>query len=132
MRRRQTDGPLIRTDTSCRRTELPSFFWDASGDPSVGTLSGLTIAGMPAEFYMLSIAGETSGGQIIMGDRGRAYGICQFDYRYDLTDFIRYAYGKHPELWAELSAYLNAADGDETLVGNTALKDAFSAAMARS
>lgn len=87
---------------------------------------------MPAEFYMLSIAGETSGGQIIMGDRGRAYGICQFDYRYDLTDFIRYAYGKHPGLWAELSAYLNAADGDETLVGNTALKDAFSAAMARS
>lgn len=87
---------------------------------------------MPAEFYMLSIAGETSGGQIIMGDRGRAYGICQFDYRYDLTDFIRYAYGKHPGLWAELSAYLNAADGDETLVGNTALRDAFYAAMARS
>lgn len=87
---------------------------------------------MPAEFYMLSIAGETSGGQIIMGDRGRAYGICQFDYRYDLTDFIRYAYGKHPGLWAELSAYLKAVDGDETLVWNTALRDAFSAAMARS
>ena len=122
-----SDGYLMPPDGT-----LPSFFWDASGDPSVGTLSGLTIAGMPAEFYMLSIAGETSGGQIIMGDRGRAYGICQFDYRYDLTDFIRYAYGKHPGLWAELSAYLNAADGDETLVGNTALKDAFSAAMARS
>ena len=122
-----SDGYLMPPDGT-----LPSFFWDASGDPSVGTLSGLTIAGMPAEFYMLSIAGETSGGQIIMGDRGRAYGICQFDYRYDLTDFIRYAYGKHPGLWAELSAYLNAADGDETLVGNTALRDAFSAAMARS
>ena len=122
-----SDGYLMPPDGT-----LPSFLWDASGDPSVGTLSGLTIAGMPAEFYMLSIAGETSGGQIIMGDRGRAYGICQFDYRYDLTDFIRYAYGKHPGLWAELSAYLNAADGDETLVGNTALRDAFSAAMARS
>ena len=122
-----SDGYLMPPDGT-----LPSFFWDASGDPSVGTLSGLTIAGMPAEFYMLSIAGETSGGQIIMGDRGRAYGICQFDYRYDLTDFIRYAYGKHPGLWAELSAYLNVADGDETLVGNTALRDAFYAAMARS
>ena len=121
------DGYLMPPDET-----LPAFLWDASGDPSVGTLSGLTIAGMPAEFYMLSIAGETSGGQIIMGDRGRAYGICQFDYRYDLTDFIRYAYGKHPGLWAELSAYLNAVDGDETLVGNTALRDAFSAAMARS
>lgn len=122
-----SDGYLMPPDGT-----LPAFLWDASGDPSVGTLSGLTIAGMPAEFYMLSIAGETSGGQIIMGDRGRAYGICQFDYRYDLTDFIRYAYGKHPGLWAELSAYLNAVDGDETLVGNTALRDAFSAAMARS
>lgn len=122
-----SDGYLMPPDGT-----LPAFLWDASGDPSVGTLSGLTIAGMPAEFYMLSIAGETSGGQIILGDRGRAYGICQFDYRYDLTDFIRYAYGKHPGLWAELSAYLNAVDGDETLVGNTALRDAFSAAMARS
>lgn len=122
-----SDGYLMPPDGT-----LPAFLWDASGDPSVGTLSGLTIAGMPAEFYMLSIAGETSGGQIIMGDRGRAYGICQFDYRYDLTDFIRYAYGKHPGLWAELSAYLNAVGGDETLVGNTALRDAFSAAMARS
>ena len=122
-----SDGYLMPPDGT-----LPAFLWDASGDPSVGTLSGLTIAGMPAEFYMLSIAGETSGGQMIMGDRGRAYGICQFDYRYDLTDFIRYAYGKHPGLWAELSAYLNAVDGDETLVGNTALQDAFSAAMARS
>ena len=122
-----SDGYLMPPDGT-----LPSFLWDASGDLSVGTLSGLTIAGMPAEFYMLSIAGETSGGQIIMGDRGRAYGICQFDYRYDLTDFIRYAYGKHPGLWAELSAYLNAADGDETLVGNMALRDVFSAAMARS
>ena len=122
-----SDGYLMPPDGT-----LPAFLWDASGDPSVGTLSGLTIAGMPAEFYMLSIAGETSGGQIILGDRGRAYGICQFDYRYDLTDFIRYAYGKHPGLWAELSAYLNAVDGDEALVGNTALRDAFSAAMARS
>lgn len=122
-----SDGYLMPPDGT-----LPSFLWDATGDPSVGTLSGLTIAGMPAEFYMLSIAGETSGGQIIMGDRGRAYGICQFDYRYDLTDFIRYAYEKHPGLWAELSAYLNAMDGDEALVGNTTLRDAFSAAMARS
>ena len=121
------DGYLMPPDGT-----LPAFLWDASGNSSVGTLSGLTIAGMPAEFYMLSIAGETSGRQIIMGDRGRAYGICQFDYRYDLTDFIRYAYGKHPGLWAELSAYLNAVDGDETLVGNTALRDAFSAAMTRS
>lgn len=111
---------------------LPTFAWETGHDTSIGTLSGLTIAGMPAEFYMLSIAGETSGGQIVMGDRGRAYGLCQLDYRYDLIEFIRYAYGKHPGLWAELSAFVNDADGDETLVGNTRLRDAFAAAAARS
>ena len=111
---------------------LPTFTWDTGKNTSVGSLSGMTIAGMPAEFYMLSIAGETSGGQIIMGDRGRAYGLCQFDYRYDLTEFIRYAYQKHPGLWAELSAFMNYQDGDEMLVGNTELRDAFAAATARS
>lgn len=111
---------------------LPTFTWDTGHNTSVGSLSGMTIAGMPAEFYMLSIAGETSGGQIIMGDRGRAYGLCQFDYRYDLTEFIRYAYKKHPGLWAELSAFMNYQDGDETLVGNLQLRDAFAAAATRS
>ena len=58
-------------------------------------LSGRTTAGMPVEFFLLSVAGETSGARgmsaAIAGDLGRAYGICQFDYRYDLTGvtFIR-------------------------------------------
>ena len=81
---------------------------------------------------MLSIAGETSGGQIIMGDRGRAYGMCQLDYRYDLTDFIRWAYGKHPELWAEFAPFTGYGNGDSALIGNMELAKAFRAAMDRS
>lgn len=111
---------------------FPSFTYhrDPSGNP--GTISGLNIAGKPVEFYMLSIAGETSGGQIIMGDRGRAYGMCQLDYRYDLTDFIRWAYGKHPELWAELAPFTGYGDGNSALIGNVELAEAFRAAMDRS
>lgn len=111
---------------------FPSFTYhgDPSGAP--GTISGLSIAGKPVEFYMLSIAGETSGGQIIMGDRGRAYGMCQLDYRYDLTDFIRWAYGKHPELWAEFAPFTGYGNGDSALIGNMELAKAFRAAMDRS
>lgn len=64
-------------------------------------LSGIYIAGKPAELFMLSIAGETSGGQtssVYSGDFGRAYGLCQFDYRYDLHEFMNWAYNKHPDL----------------------------------
>ena len=85
------------------------------------------------EFFMLSVAGETSGSpnlvNAIIGDRGRAYGPCQFDYRYDLVDFFRYAYGKHPQLWAGLAPYLSLQSGDVTLVQNAGIKKAFRTAL---
>lgn len=90
-----------------------------------GDLSGISISGMPAEFYMLSIAGETSGGRIIMGDRGRAYGLCQFDYRYDLTDFMKWAYQKHPSLWKGFENYRSYGHGDDVLISNSGIVDAF-------
>lgn len=110
----------------------PSFTYTKSPSDKTGTISGLNIAGMPAEFYMLSIAGETSGGQIVMGDRGRAYGLCQLDYRYDLTGFIRWAYKKHPDLWQEFSAFTGYRDGNSALIGNLQLAEAFRSAMERS
>ena len=109
------------------------FTWNKPTDQGAGQISGLVIAGMSAEFYMLSIAGETSGmsnGQaIINGDGGRAYGICQFDYRYDLVDFMQFAYGKHPELWPGFEGLLSYADGDGSLRNNKLIARTFLDAM---
>lgn len=69
--------------------------------------SGYLLGGYPLELFMVSMAGETSGARIILGDKGRAYGLCQFDYRYDLTDFINYAYETHPSLWFEFEPFVN-------------------------
>lgn len=112
--------------------EFPTFTYDKDQNREPGELSGIRIAEEPVEFFMLSIAGETSGGQIIMGDRGRAYGLCQLDYRYDLTDFIRWAYQKHPRLWPEFESFLSFQNNDTTLIGNEELRDAFAAAADRS
>lgn len=109
-------------------TSLEGFTYTGATDITPGELSGITIAGEPAEFYMLSIAGETSGGQIIIGDRGRAYGLCQYDYRYDLVDFMNWAYNAHPELWDGFKDYLSLSIGAEELVGNTGIIQAFQSA----
>lgn len=101
-----------------------SFVWNrTAGKP--GDLSGLEIAGKPAEFYMLSMAGETSGGSIIIGDYGRAYGFLQFDYRYDLPAFMNYAYRKHPELWGGFADYLGKSTGSSVLINNRDIADTF-------
>ena len=96
-------------------------------------LSGLRTGGMPAEFFMLCVAGETSGGsglmKSIIGDSGRAYGFCQYDYRYDLVDFLQYACGQHPQLWSGAETFLNTENGDIRLVENADLKQIFRRAM---
>lgn len=107
------------------------FELEASRVMAPGTLSGLSIAGEPAEFYMLSIAGESSGGEIILGDRGRGYGLCQFDYRYDLVEFIRWAYEQHSYLWQEFAEYTEMKAGDEALVDNAGIVRAFENARNR-
>ena len=119
------DGKKIETTT----VENPiEFTWDKEKGEK-GTLSGLKVAGMPAEFYMLSIAGETSGltnlNAVSQGDRGRAYGVCQFDYRYDLVGFMRYAYSQHPDLWAGFADYLNYKDGNPDMVYNNTIGNTF-------
>ena len=136
---RTPDGYYVGMDGQWKK-DVPvgcdgdDFEWNRPANEEPGQISGLIIAGMPAEFYMLSIAGETSGmaneAAVANGDHGRAYGICQFDYRYDLADFMRYAYGKHPDLWPAFEGFLSAADGDAALCGNRVIADAFTGAMA--
>lgn len=88
--------------------------------------SGYTIGGYPLELFMISMAGETSGAKIIIGDKGRAYGLCQFDYRYDLTDFINYAYETHPALWFAFEPFVNKYNrGDPELIYNQEILQAF-------
>lgn len=108
------------------------FEWDKKRQD--GVMSGLMVAGQPAELYMLSMAGETSGGgnleAIRNGDRGCAYGLCQFDYRYDLVGFMKYAYQTHPKLWPGFEPFLSNQNGDAQLKNNTAIGNAFLSAMA--
>lgn len=107
------------------------FTWDKERQD--GKMSGLVVSGQPAELFMLSMAGETSGGgnidAIRNGDRGCAYGLCQFDYRYDLVGFMNYAYENHPKLWPAFESFLSFSDGDRQLKGNDTIGNAFIAAM---
>lgn len=108
------------------------FLWDK--ERQNGKMSGLVVSGQPAELYMLSIAGETSGGgnidAIRNGDQGCAYGLCQFDYRYDLVGFMKYAYQNHPKLWPGFEPFLDFSDGDPQLKGNESIGNTFLDAMA--
>lgn len=71
-----SDGYLLDPNEEAAILEAWSEFeMEAGKAVTPGALSGIHISGEPAEFYMLSIAGESSGGQIIAGDRGRAYGL---------------------------------------------------------
>ena len=96
-------------------------------------LSGLRTGGMPAEFFMLCVAGETSGAadfmSSIVADQGRAYGLCQYDYRFDLVDFLNYAVKSHPAVWKGAEAFLTKQNGDITLVENAELKQIFRRAL---
>lgn len=109
------------------------FEWNKDPNTEPEQLSGLSIAGYPAELYMLCIAGETSGMSNISavknGDKGSAYGICQLDYRYDLVDFIKFAFGKHPNLWPAFSKYTNYKNGNPELKKNDEIGNAFLEAM---
>jgi len=105
------------------------FGWSREPNAEPGQLSGLTISGQPTEFYMLCIAGETSGlsnlEAVKNGDRGCAYGACQLDYRYDLVDYMNFAYKKHPKLWSAFESYLDLEIGCLTLKGNNNIGKAF-------
>ena len=142
-----TAGPegeeVVPEAVTALRAAVPAYqsIWDrpeyaalraSVAEPAV-QYSGVQTGGMPAEFFMLCIAGETSGASWLIsditGDKGRAYGICQLDYRYDLISFLKDAYGRHPALWAGFKPYLGYADGDVRLVENAELRRAFRTAM---
>lgn len=126
------DEDGIYQETQPKAYDGEGFVWDKERQD--GSMSGLVVAGQPAEFYMLSMAGETSGGgnldAVRNGDRGCAYGLCQFDYRYDLIGFMNFAYGAHPKLWPGFKEFLGYPDGDPRLKGNSSIGDAFLSAMA--
>lgn len=125
------DGLWIKP--SAKAYSGDGFTWNKSTENGKSQISGLMIADMPAEFYMLSIAGETSGMSnpkaLVNGDGGRAYGACQFDYRYDLIGFMKYAYKKHPNLWPGFSKYLSYSSGNTVLKGNSDIANTFLNAM---
>lgn len=106
---------------------------DLLGKAPAQKLSGLRTGGMPAEFFMLCVAGETSGAgdfmSSIVADQGRAYGLCQYDYRFDLVDFLNYAVRSHPAVWRGAEAFLTKQNGDITLVENAELKQIFRRAL---
>ena len=127
------EGTSEDTESSSEKPEeKEDIIWKKERREKSG-LSGYIISGMPVEFYMLSIAGETSGLQNIeavsQGDRGRAYGVCQFDYRYDLVGFMNYAYNLDPVLWAGFKDYLNLNNGNAMLVYNDTIGNTFIKAM---
>lgn len=100
---------------------------------SIYGVSGYKIDNTPAELFMLSIAGETSGlrnpAVIGGGDKGRAYGMMQFDYRYDLTAFMNQAYQHNPNLWKGFELYRGYPKGTAILVGNSGIGNTFINAM---
>lgn len=102
-----------------------SSVYNSLGAPGEN-ISGYQIDGTPIEVWMLSIAGETSGNlNKINGDRGRAYGIMQFDYRYDLVNFMNFAYKRNPEVWAGFKPYLGYKAGNVELVYNSRIINTF-------
>lgn len=99
--------------------------WDNTGATGNGK-SGILFGDYPGELFAISMTGEGSGaGNGLMGDRGRAYGLMQLDYRYALVPFCRWAVQKYPDLWGELEPFTNVAQGSASLVNNNNILEAF-------
>ncbi|MDO5776273.1 MAG: hypothetical protein Q4P22_06600 [Eubacteriales bacterium] len=98
-------------------------------------ISGYKIDNTPAELFMLCIAGETSGllnpNALVNGDQGQAYGVIQFDYRYDLVDFMNQAYTSDRDLWHGFVSLKNQPRGSSKLVSNSIIGGTFVSAMNR-
>lgn len=66
-------------------------------------------------------------GYACMGDRGRAWGIYQYDYRYALVDFLTFCLERDPAKYAEFRPYASMGKGNSALVGNAGLRAAWTA-----
>lgn len=94
--------------------------------------SGILFGDYPGELFAISMTGEGSGGaQGLMGDRGRAYGLMQLDYRYALIDFVKWVVGKYPDLWSELAPFAGIPKASAELVGNQGILSAFESARSK-
>ena len=64
-------------------------------------------------------------GWYINGDKGRAYGRYQFDYRYGLVPFMQFCIQQYPTLFSGFQPYIDLGVGNEQLISNTGLKQLF-------
>lgn len=64
-------------------------------------------------------------GWYINGDKGRAYGRYQFDYRYGLVPFMQFCIQHYPNLFGGFQPYIDLGVGNEQLVSNSGLKQLF-------
>ncbi len=113
--------------------EDSSFFETAYGAYSEFLVLTIT-NGYTSEFDVigyLSCKYESGGDpDNVGGDNGNAYGKYQLDYRYDLGDFIDWAYAKDSTLYAEFAPFVGLGTS-ETLRANEDLYAAWHAIYAR-
>lgn len=64
-------------------------------------------------------------GWYINGDKGRAYGRYQFDYRYGLVPFMQFCIQQYPTLFSGFQPYIDLGVGNEQLISNSGLKQLF-------
>lgn len=94
--------------------------------PTDNGKSGILFGDYPGELFAISMTGEGSGaGAGLIGDRGRAYGLMQFDYRYALIPFCQWASATYPDVWGGLARWNNTAQGSASLVNNSEIVAVF-------
>ena len=114
-----------REPTETKENGGNSGIFNTTGSKDHGK-TGILFGEYPGEYFALSMTGEGSGaGAGLMGDKGRAYGLMQLDYRYALVPFAQWATAKYPDLWSGLQFITNVAQGDSDLVGNQQILAAF-------
>ena len=64
-------------------------------------------------------------GWYINGDKGRAYGRYQFDYRYGLVPFMQFCMQQYPTLFNGFQPYIDLGVGNSALINNAGLKQLF-------
>lgn len=92
-------------------------------------ISGIMFGGYNAEVFMLSMTFESGAGSLTNGDAGKAYGLMQFDYRYSLVGFMKYAITAEPDMFGGFSAYTGIAQGSNQLIWNSGITKIFDEAM---
>lgn len=94
--------------------------------------SGILFGDYPGELFAVSMTGEGSGGgEGLIGDGGRAYGLMQLDYRYALVPYCQWAVQQYPDLWGGLAPFTNVAGGSASLRNNMTILGVFESARVK-